>query len=264
MIIKFKINSKNQIIEIEEQSEYLKSTIKLNKMSAINYELLSELIFTNDVIFTDINIKKAKIIARVCKFAKFNKNIKMSYDKCKIDIYHKQIMFLSMEKTEKEFDENILDETSDTTTNLNINKKYKRKIYNIIISLLKENDYVVEGVKEKMVAEQNKNISKYIIKLTKKVSIIMAYNNITDEDAETYEDDDEYNNLEFEIAFIITIFKYNSYFINMFSKTLVNEKDVISYISSSYFTKNWYSIPIIFPECLLDKIALVFNSYNIS
>ena len=45
-------------------------------MSAINYELLSELIFTNDEIFTDINIKKAKIIARVCKLAKINKNIK--------------------------------------------------------------------------------------------------------------------------------------------------------------------------------------------
>ena len=50
-------------------------------MSEINYELLSELIFTNDEIFTDINIKKAKIIARVCKLAKINKNIKMSYDK---------------------------------------------------------------------------------------------------------------------------------------------------------------------------------------
>jgi hypothetical protein len=163
-------------------------------------------------------------------------------------------MFLSMEKTEKEFDENILDETSGDMK-LNINKKYKRKIYNIIINLLKENDYIVEGVKETMVAEQKKNISNFIIKLTKKVSIIMAYNNITNEDAETYEDDDEYNNLEFEIAFIITIFKYNSYFINMLSKTLVNEKDVISYISSKYFTKNWYKIPIIFPKCLLAEIA---------
>jgi hypothetical protein len=193
-------------------------------MSAINYELLSEIIFTNNVTFTDINIKKAKIIARVCKLAKSNKNIKLSYDQCKIDIYYKQIMFLSIKKTEKEFDENILDEEAGSMK-LNINKKYKRKIYNIIINLLKENDYVVEGVKEKMVAEQNKNISNYIIKLTKKVSIIMAYNtnnNFTDNDndAETYQDDDDYNNIEFEIAFIITIFKYNSYFINMLSKTL--------------------------------------------
>ena len=73
-------------------------------MSAINYELLSELIFTNDETFTDINIKKAKIIARVCKTARYNKNIKMSYDICKINIYHKQIMFLSIEKTEKGYE----------------------------------------------------------------------------------------------------------------------------------------------------------------
>ena len=92
-------------------------------MNAINYELLSEIIFTNNETFTDINIKKAKIIARTCKVARFNKNIKLSYDKCKIDIYYKQIMFLSIEKTEKEFNENILDETSGST-NLNINKKY--------------------------------------------------------------------------------------------------------------------------------------------
>jgi len=229
-------------------------------MSTTNYELLSEIIFTNDEIFTDINIKKAKIIAGVCKLAKSNKNIKLSYDKCKIDIYYKQIMFLSIKKTEKEFDENILDEETGSM-NLNINKKYKKKIYNIIINLLKENDYIVEGVKEKMVAEQNKNISNYIIKLTKKVSIIMAYNtnnNFTDNDndAGMYQDDDDYNNIEFEIAFIITIFKYNSYFINMLSKTLVNEKNVISYISSKYFTKNWHKIPIIFPKCLLDEISL--------
>lgn len=224
-------------------------------MNEINYELLSEIIFTNDTTFTDINIKKAKIIARVCKLAKNNKNIKLSYERCKIDIYYKQIMFLSMKKTEKEFEENILDEDTEEM-NLNINKKYKRKIYNIIINLLKENDYIVEGVKKRMVNEQKKYKSQFFIKLTKKLSIITAYNTDADHDAETFEDDDEYNNIQFEIAFIITIFKYNSYFINMLSKTLVNEKDVIDYISSKYFTNNWYTIPIIFPKCLLEKISL--------
>jgi hypothetical protein len=223
-------------------------------MSAINYELLSEIIFTNDTIFTDITMKKAKIIARVCKIARYNKNIKMSYDKCKIDIYHKQIMFLSIEKTEKEFVNGGKFDENTGAMKLNINKKYKRMIYNIIISLLKENDDVVDGVKEKMVAEQKKNISKFYIKLKKKQEIVMAYNTI-DDDADTFEDDDEYNEVEFEIAHIITMFKYNAYFINMLSKTLVNEKDVIHYISSKYFTKNWYTIPIIFPKCLLDEIA---------
>ena len=225
-------------------------------MSEINYELLSELIFTNDEIFTDINIKKAKIIARVCKLAKINKNIKMSYDICKINIYHKQIMFLSMEKTEKEFVNGGKFDENTGAMKLNINKKYKRKIYNIIINLLKENEYIVEGVKEKMVIEQKKNIKNFYIKVRVKHAIVMAYNNNTDDDSDTFEDDDEYNNVEFEIAFIITMFKYNSYFINMLSKTLVNEKDVIDYISSKYYTNNWYKIPIIFPKCLLEKISL--------
>ena len=224
-------------------------------MSAINHELLSEIIFTNDEIFTNINIKKAKIIARVCKLAKFNKNIKMSYDKCKIDIYHKQIMFLSMEKTEKEFVNGGKFDVNTGAMKLNINKKYKRKVYNIIINLLKENEYIVDGVKEKMINEQKKNISNFYIKLRVKHAIVMAYNN-TDDNADTFDDDDEYNNVEFEIAFIITMFKYNSYFINMLSKTLVNEKDVIDYISSKYYTNNWYTIPIIFPKCLLEKISL--------
>ena len=223
-------------------------------MSEINCELLRELIFTNDETFTDITIKKAKIIARVCKIARYNKNIKMSYDICKINLYHKQIMFLSIEKTEKEFvNEGKFDENTGAMK-LNINKKYKRKVYNIIISLLKENDDVVDGVKEKMVAEQKKNISKFYIKLQEKHAIVMAYNTI-DDVADTFEDDDDYNDIEFEIAHIITMFKYNAYFINMLSKTLVNEKDVIDYISSKYFTKNWYTIPIIFPKCLLDEIA---------
>jgi hypothetical protein len=225
-------------------------------MSAINCELLSELIFTNDETFTDITIKKAKIIARVCKIARYNKNIKMSYDRCKIDIYHKQIMFLSIEKTEKEFVNGGKFDVNTGAMKLNINKKYKRMIYNIIISLLKENEYIVEGVKKKMVTEQKKNIKKFYIKLHLKHAIVMAYNNTDDDDdADTFEDDDEYNEVEFEIAHIITMFKYNAYFINMLSKTLVIEKDVIDYISSKYFTKNWYTIPIIFPKCLLDKIA---------
>jgi hypothetical protein len=253
MIMQFKIyckQSNNLVLKtkgIFEKSA--KPPFRDTKMSAINYELLSEIIFMNDSTFKDITIKKAKIIARTCKVAKINKNIRLSYDKCKIDIYYKQIMFLSIEKTEKEFDENILDETSGEM-NLNINKKYKRKIYNIIISLLKEDDNIIEGVKEKIITEQKKHISKYFIKLHVKLSIIRAYNNISDDedDAETFENDDNYNNVQFEIAFIITNFKYNAYFINMLSKTLVNEKDVIKYISSKYFTDNWYKIPIIFPE----------------
>ena len=102
-------------------------------------------------------------------------------------------MFLSIEKTEKEFVNGCKFDVNTGAMKLNINKEYKRKVYNIIINLLKENEYIVDGVKEKMVAEQKKNISKYYIKLRVKRAIVMAYNNNTDDDADTFEDDDEYN-----------------------------------------------------------------------
>jgi hypothetical protein len=45
-------------------------------MNEINYKLISEIIFTNDTTFTDINIRNAKVIVRTCKLAKFN-NVKV-------------------------------------------------------------------------------------------------------------------------------------------------------------------------------------------
>lgn len=228
-------------------------------MSKINYKLISEIIFMNDTIFTDIDIKNAKIIARVCKLARFNKNIKLSFDKFKIDKYYKQIKYISEKKTEKEFNEKSLEETP-SAMNLNINRKYKAKVYNIIINLLKENNYIIEGVREKMVIEQKNNIEQYFLHL-KKIYLIISnigidINNITGDDMDTIYNDDEYFNEKFDIVKIVTIFKYNSYFINMFSINLVNEKDVIDYISSKYFANKWYKIPIIFPKCLLEKLSL--------
>jgi hypothetical protein len=41
----------------------------------------------------------------------------------------------------------------------------------------------------------------------------------------------------------------------MLSINLVNEKAVIDFISSEYFAKNWFKIPIIFPKSLLEKIS---------
>jgi hypothetical protein len=228
-------------------------------MSKINYKLISEIIFMNDTTFIDIDIKNAKIIARVCKLARFNKNIKLSFDKFKIDKYYKQIKYLSEKKTEKEFDEKSLEER-EGAMNLNINIKYKAKVYNIIINLLKENNYIIEGVREKMVIEQKNNIEQYFVHL-KKIYIIVSnigidINNITGDDMIMIYNDDDYFNEKFDIVKIVTIFKYNSYFINMLSINLVNEKDVIDYISSKYFAKKWYKIPIIFPKCLLEKLSL--------
>jgi hypothetical protein len=54
----------------------------------------------------------------------------------------------------------------------------------------------------------------------------------------------------------MTIFKYNSYFINMLSINFVNEEVIIDFINSKYFAMNWLTIPIKFHKSLLEKISL--------
>ena len=70
-------------------------------MSEIDYKLISEIIFTNDITFKNIDIKNAKIIVRTCKLARLNKNIKLSFDNFKIDKYYKQVKYLSEKKQRK-------------------------------------------------------------------------------------------------------------------------------------------------------------------
>jgi hypothetical protein len=220
-------------------------------MSEINYKLLTDIIFMNDTTFTDIDIKNAKIIAHTCKLAKFNKNIQLSFDNFKIDKYYKQVIYLSEKKTVRHIEKyEIPLDVQLGAMDLDINIKYKEKIYNIIINLLKENVYVIEGVKEKMLIEQINNIEKFNSKIKIIFDIIYKIEN------DLIENDIEHYEIKTNIANIMTIFKYNSYFINMLSINLVNEKAVIDFISSKYFAKNWFKIPIIFPKSLLEKISL--------
>jgi hypothetical protein len=226
-------------------------------MDEINYKLISEIIFTNDTTFTDINIKNAKIIARTCKLAKFNKNIQQSFDNFKINKYYKQVKYLSEKKTEKVIENyDIPIDVQLGAMNLDINIKYKAKIYNIIINLLKENNYIIEGVKEKIVIEQKNNIKLFKLKIKIIFDIIreevIDINNITVDEHDSIEDDIQHFEEKMDIAKIITIFRYNSFFINMLSIDLVNEKVIINFISSKYFAKNWFKIPIIFPKSLIN------------
>jgi signal-transduction protein with cAMP-binding, CBS, and nucleotidyltransferase domain len=48
-------------------------------MTEINYELMSELIFTNDEVFDYIDINTAKILTCLCKNANSNKNVKLAF-----------------------------------------------------------------------------------------------------------------------------------------------------------------------------------------
>jgi hypothetical protein len=226
-------------------------------MNEINYKLISEIIFTNDTTFTDINIINAKIIVRTCKLAKFNKNIQQSFDNFKIDKYYKQVKYLSEKKTEKVIKNyDIPIDVQLGAMDLDINIKYKAKIYNIIINLLKENNYIIEGVKEKIVIEQKNNIKLFKLKIKIIYDIIreevIDINNITVDEHDSIEDDIQHFEEKMNIAKIITIFRYNSFFINILSIDLVNEKVIIDFISSEYFAKNWFKIPIIFPKSLIN------------
>jgi hypothetical protein len=226
-------------------------------MDEINYKLLTDIIFMNDASFADINIINAKIIARTCKLARFNKNIQLSFDNFKIDKYYKQVKYLSEKKTEKVIENyDIPIDVQLGAMDLDINIKYKAKIYNIIINLLKENNYIIEGVKEKIVIEQKNNIKLFKLKIKIIYDIIreevIDINNITVDEHDSIEDDIQHFEEKMDIAKIITIFRYNSFFINMLSIDLVNEKVIIDFISSEYFAKNWFKIPIIFPKSLIN------------
>lgn len=201
----------------------------------MNHTLLSEVIFTNDEAFTEVDIGKARMILCVCKNAKHNKNIRLCFDKVKIQKYCQQINTLSSKKTN-----NMLTYFTIIKTNgesdLYIDSAYKARVMKIITNLLKEETYIIEGVKKEMIIEQRRNINKYITILEKIVSNYMIYEDI-DEDDHILE---EWNRLE-----VTTIFKYNSYILNM----IVNhkkEKDIIKQISSKHYDRKWWTFPFIF------------------
>ena len=205
------------------------------RITTMNHALISEVIFTNDEAFTEVDIVKARMMLCVCKNAKHNKNIKLTFDKVKIQKYCKQITTLSSKKAN-----NMLTCFTIMKTNgesdLYITSAYKARVMKIVTNLLKEETYIIEGVKKEMIIEQKRNIQKYITILEKIVSNYMIYEEI-DEDDHLLE---EWNRLE-----VTTTFKYNSYLLNM----LVNhkkEKDIIKQISSKHYDKKWWTFPFIF------------------
>jgi len=211
--------------------------------NTLNNALLSEVIFTNDEAFTSVDIEKAKMMLCVCKNAKHNKNIRMSFDNAKIERFCRQIKIISTKKAKKEL-YNRLTEELEGDTDLNIKRTHKAKVMKIIANVLKENQYIIEGVKERMIIEQILNTEKYYNELTKAVSVItrlgIDMNNITDEDREVCNEDDEYVSIKYNRVEIATIFKYNSYWLNM----LVNpkkEKEIIEYISSEHYDTVWWN-----------------------
>lgn len=129
-------------------------------MCTINYELMSELIFTNDEVFDCIDIKNAKIISCICKTASLNKNIKLSFDRFKAREYFDKIfdiVFNSIIYNNKKaylIQENI----SDVDENeFNIINQYD----DIIDGLKKENENVHDGFRELIILEFKEYIYNY-------------------------------------------------------------------------------------------------------
>lgn len=228
-------------------------------MTEINYDLVSEIIFTNDITFTDIDIEKAKMMLCICKMARNNKNILLSFDKVKVKKYCKEIKSISKKKARKMIYKWGADDM-EGEVNLDINKEYKKKIKNIIVNISNENAYIIECVKNIMYIEQKKNIDKIIKSLKNIVSIIVSLgvdiDNITDDDRYMCQDDLEYIKEKYNRIKINTIFKYNAYFINMLSNNKISENTIIYYISSEYYDNNFYKEPIIFTKYITDNIYI--------
>ena len=129
-------------------------------MTEINYELISELIFTNDKVFDYVDIKKAKILSCTCKTASLNKNIILSIDRFTARKYFDKIfdiVFDSIIYNNKKaylIQENIseVDENE-----FNIINQYD----DIIDGLKKENENVLDGFRELIILEFKEYIYNY-------------------------------------------------------------------------------------------------------
>jgi len=121
-------------------------------MSPINYDLLSEIIFTQDNLFNNLNKEEAKVVSSLCKNAKTNKDVMLSFDRVKayeyfdkvFDIithhimYKKRVKYIEREALSRD----LGDEFSITS-----------RLENITEALKKENENVLNGFRELIVME---------------------------------------------------------------------------------------------------------------
>ena len=221
-------------------------------LSPRDNSLLSEIIFTNDVAFAKIDFEKAKMMLCVCKNAKQNKNIKISIDRAKARNYCTQITNLSSRKTTNEFYNRSIQEF-DGESNLNIERIHRERVRRILGSLLAENQYVIDGVKERMAIEQMRNIDKYYTRLQNAIAVInrlgIDIDNISEEDRELCDEDEEYYAIKYDRIELATIYKYNSFLLNMLENMLEKEDEIIKYISTKEYDDTWWSMktPTIHP-----------------
>ena len=126
---------------------------------------------------------------------------------------------------------------------------YREKVIKIKTELLKENAYVIEGVKKSMIVEQLQYIINYYNKLDKirdvvsnlgiNVDIIDDITDITDEEKDICDGDPVYGIEDYKRHLIGTLFKYNAYCMNMLFNDKMTEEAILQYVCSDHYDKNW-------------------------
>jgi hypothetical protein len=234
---------------------------------AMNHDLLSEIIFANDTAFADIDSNKARMMLCASKMAQNNKNILSSIDSEKAKRFCKEIKALSYRKAKKticEWNKAYLeDETDDdaddaadlgSEADLTIDDEYRTKVNDIIANISKESQYVADTIKKVICAEQRRRVDKIIKSLRDSISIVVNLgidmNNITDDDRYLCLDDYDYFT-EKEYRFkIITVFKYNAYFLNTLFSNSVSENAIIKYINDKQRKDYYKKLSSVFTESL--------------
>ena len=209
----------------------------------------------NDTTFANIDIQKARMLMCVCKTAKHNNNIQLSFIKNTTNNYCMRIKAITKKKVWKEMTIKTVDEMMGAY-DLNITKEYRAQVKDTIENILKEGEFVISLLKLKISIEQQRNIDKIIKYLKNIISIIMRLgfdlNNITDETRDICENDEEYVMEKYNRVELIAKFKYNAYFINTLFNNGISDNVIIDYISSEFFDDNFYILPIIFTKSLAD------------
>jgi hypothetical protein len=127
-------------------------------MSPINYDLISEIIFTHDNLFNNLNKDEANVVSSLCKNAKTNKDVMLSVDRVKaykyfdkiFDIithhimYKKKVKYMEREGLSGELGDKELSDREFSITS---------QLEDITEALKKENENVLYGFRELIVME---------------------------------------------------------------------------------------------------------------
>jgi ribosomal protein S17 len=210
----------------------------------LNHSLISEVIFTNDEAFSQIASTKARMMLCVCKDAKNNKNIQISFEnEKKINKYSRFLKSITEKKAKSLYQYVVQDDLRIPVSS------YRKKVIKIKTELLKENAAVIEGVKKDLIIQQLQLIIDYYKKIDKMMEIVSNLGidvdyidditKIDGDDGDICESDPEYEMVNLDSHFIGTLFKYNAYCMNMLFNDKMTEEATLQYVCSDDYDNNW-------------------------